>query len=204
MAASPAAYRTMDALALLEISSIARGYRVLDAMVKESPVTVVAANLVEPGKYLILFGGGVAEVDAAFRVGVDVAADTVVDRVFLPGVHPRVWTALAGETVRAEVDTIGIIEAASVAGVIEAADRSLKEANVVLVGLRIAPALGGKGFYVVDGQQYDVEAAIEAGTAVLAGRGTLVHAERIARPHPDFLAHLLRPAPFLINHPGGV
>jgi microcompartment protein CcmL/EutN len=186
----------MDALALLEIDSIARGYRVLDAMVKESPITVVAANLVEPGKYLILFGGGVAEVDAAYNIGLDVAADTVIDRVFLPGVHPRIWTALAGVRISQDIDTIGIIESSSVAGVIEAADRSLKEAHVALLGLRVAPALGGKGFYVVDGQQYDVEAAIEAGTAVLEGRGRLVRAERIARPHPDFLAHLLRPAPF--------
>ncbi|MDP2309739.1 MAG: BMC domain-containing protein [Pseudomonadota bacterium] len=186
----------MDALALLEIDSIARGYRVLDAMVKESPITVVTAALVEPGKYLILFGGGVAEVDAAYTIGVDVAGDTLLDRVFLPGVHPRLWTALAGLTLTGDIDTIGIIESRSVAGVIEAADRSVKEARVVLLGLRIAPALGGKGFYVVEGQQPDVEAALDAGTAVLSGRGKLVHAERIARPHPDFLAHLLRPAPF--------
>ena len=186
----------MDALALLEIDSIARGYRALDALVKESPVTIVAANLVEPGKFLLLFGGGVAEVDAAYAVGVAVAADSLLDHVFLPGVHPRIWTALAGTTIRRDVDTIGVIEAASVAGVIEAADRSIKEADVALLGLRISPGLGGKGFYVVDGQQYDVEAAIEAGTAVLSGRGKLVRAERIARPHPDFLAHLLRPAPF--------
>ncbi|MDP2314440.1 MAG: BMC domain-containing protein [Pseudomonadota bacterium] len=192
-----------DALSLLELDSIARGYRVLDAMVKESPITIVAANLVEPGKFLILFGGGVAEVDAAFKVGLAVAEETVLDSVFLPGVHPRIWTALAGETTRGDIDTIGVIEAASIAGVIEAADRSIKEANVALLGLRIAPALGGKGFYVVDGQQYDVEAAIEAGTAVLQGRGKLVRAERIARPHPDFLAHLLRPAPFMINQHGG-
>lgn len=186
----------MDALALLELDSIARGYRVLDAMVKESPVTVVNANLVEPGKYLILFGGGVAEVEASWKVGLDVAEDTVLDKVFLPGVHPRIWTAIAGEVIRREVDTVGVVEGASVAGVIEAADRSIKEADVTLLGLRLAPALGGKGYYVVDGQQYDVEAALESGSTVLTGRNKLVRVERIARPHPDFLTHLLRPAPF--------
>lgn len=196
MGASSEAHSLMDALALLELDSIARGYRVLDAMVKESPITVVQANLVEPGKYLILFGGGVAEVDCAWTIGVDVAGDTLVDKVLLPGVHPRIWTALAGQVVTTEVDTVGVIEAASVAGVIEAADRSIKEAAVTLLGLRISPGLGGKGYYVVDGQQYDVEAAIESGSDALNARGKLVRAERIARPHPDFLAHLLRPAPF--------
>lgn len=192
----------MDALALLEIDSIARGYRVLDAMVKESPVTIVAANLVEPGKYLILIGGGVAEVEAAYTMGVDVAGDTLVDTVFLPGVQPRIWTALAGDPARVpgkvprSIDTIGIVESMSIAGILEAADRSLKEARVELLGLRVAPALGGKAFYVVEGQQYDVDAAVDAGTSVLEARGKWVRAERIARPHADFLAHLLRPAPF--------
>jgi microcompartment protein CcmL/EutN len=185
-----------DALALLELDSIARGYRVLDVMVKESPITVVSANLVEPGKYLILFGGGVAEVDSAWTVGVDAAGDSLVDKVMLPGVHPWIWAALAGQVRKTDVDTIGVIEGLSVAGVIEAADKSVKEAAVTLLGLRIAPAMGGKGYYVVDGQQYDVEAAIEAGESVLRGRGKLLRAERIARPHADFLAHLLRPAPF--------
>ncbi len=186
----------MDALALLELDSIARGYRVLDAMVKESPISVVQANVVEPGKYLILFGGGVAEVDAAWRVGVEVAACALVDKVMLPGVHPRIWTALVGQVERRDADTIGVIEGASVAGVIEAADQSLKMADVALLGLRFAPAMGGKGYYVVDGTQDSVEAAIEVGTHALNARNKLVRAERIARPHPDFLAQILRPAPF--------
>ena len=186
----------MDALALLELDSIARGYRVLDAMVKEAPITVVNANLVEPGKYLMLFGGGVAEVEAAWKIGLETAADAVVDRVFLPGVHPRIWTALAGEVTRTEVDTIGVVEGTSVAGILEAADRSLKDAAITLLGLRVAPALGGKGYYVVDGAQFDVEAALDAGAAMLTARGRLLRTERIARPHPEFLAHLLRPAPF--------
>jgi microcompartment protein CcmL/EutN len=186
----------MDALALLELDSIARGYRVLDAMVKESPVAIVQANLVEPGKFLILFGGGVAEVDSALVVGVELAAEALLDRVFLPGVHPRVWTGIAGTVERGDIDTIGIIEAGSIAGTIEAADYSLKMADVRLLGLRISAGLGGKGYYVVDGQQYDVDAAIEAGTGALSARGKLVRAERIARPHPDFLTQILRPAPF--------
>lgn len=39
----------LESLALLELDSIARGYRVLDALVKEAPVTVKHANLLSPG-----------------------------------------------------------------------------------------------------------------------------------------------------------
>lgn len=186
----------MDCLALLELDSVARGYRTLDAMVKESPITVVHANLVEPGKFLILFGGGVAETEASFRIGVDLAAETVLDQVFLPLVDPRVWAGLRGVQAVDSPDTVGVIEGRSIAGVLEACDRSLKMADVGLCGLRVAVGLGGKAFYVVHGLQHDVEAAIEAGVGVLTARGSLHRAERIARPHPDFLAHVLPPAPF--------
>ena len=49
---------------------------------------------------------------------------------------------------------------------------------------------------MVWGPQYDVEAAIEAGSAVLTARNNLHRTERIARPHPEMVQWLLRPAPF--------
>ena len=186
----------MDALALLELDSVARGYRVLDALVKEAPVTVVQANLVEPGKFLILFGGGVGEVDSAYKVGREAAEGHLADEVRLPYVDPRVWTGLRGTESVTDPDCIGVIEGRSVAGVIEACDASLKMADVGLCGLRVVVGLGGKAFYVVHGPQHDVEAAIDAGAAVLTRRGKLLCTERIARPHPEFVTHVLRPAPF--------
>ncbi len=186
----------MDALALLELSSVARGYRTLDALVKESPVSIVEANLIEPGRFLILYGGGVAEVDAAHAVGRQVAAECLVDEVLLPGVDPRVWTGIAGVFDTGEFDTVGVIEGSSIAAVLEACDRAIKNASVSLTGLRVERGLGGKGFFVVDGEQFDVEAAVEVAVAVLTARSRLVRAEVIARPHPDFLVHVLRPAPF--------
>lgn len=194
----------MDALALLELDSIARGYRVLDAMVKESPVTIVEANLVEPGKYLILFGGGVAEVEAAYARGLEVGVECVLDKVLLPYVHPHVWDRLAGrERVDAAPDALGIVEGTSVAAVIEAGDRAVKMADVALNALRIAPALGGKGYFVVSGLQHDVEAAVAAGVEALSARGRLCRAETVPRAHPEFVAHVLRPAPFGAGQRGG-
>lgn len=187
----------LDALALLELDSIARGYRVLDAMVKESPIVVAEANLVEPGKYLILFGGGVAEVECAYARGLEVGADAVLDKVLLPGVHARVWACLGGdERCEAAPDTLGIVEGKGIAAVLEAGDRSVKSAEVELCALRVAPALGGKGYFVVSGLQHDVEAAVAAGVEALSARGKLVRAETVPRAHPEFVAHVLRPAPF--------
>lgn len=184
----------LDALALLEIRSIARGMRVLDALVKEAPITVVETNLVEPGKLLVLFGGGVAEVDSSFRVGKELSAEDLLDSVMIPFVDPRIWTGIAGTHAVGEPDTVGVVEGLSVAGVIEACDQSLKMADVQLCGLRLSPALGGKGYYVLHGLQHDVDEALQVGASVLDAR--LVRVERIGRPHPEFLQWLLRPAPF--------
>lgn len=194
----------LDALALLELGSIARGYRVLDAMVKESPIQVVHANLVEPGKFLILYGGGVAEVESAHTMGRAIGADDVLDHVLLPYVRPEVWRGIGGQVATGALDTVGIVEGSSVAGVLEAADRSLKEAEVTLCGLRLTPALGGKAYYVFEGLQADVEAGIAVGVAILEGRGRLVKAELIARPHPEFLGWVLTPAPFAALDRAGV
>ena len=75
-----------DALALLELDSVARGLRALDALIKQAPVQMLEANLIEPGRYLILFSGGVAEVEESFRMAREVGNESVVDKMLLPQV----------------------------------------------------------------------------------------------------------------------
>ncbi len=185
-----------DALALLELASVARGYRVLDWMVKQAPVTIIEANLVEPGKYLILFGGGVAETQASFDEGVQLAEGVLLDKLLLPLAHPRVWACLSGNEELRNPDCIGIVEGAAVSSVIEAADRSAKEADVYLAGLRVTGGLGGKAYYVVTGGQSAVEAAVRCGRELLGPRGRLVDTQVIPRAHAEFLPWVLRRTPF--------
>ena len=97
-----------DALALAELGSIARGHRVADAMLKRAPVNLVRADWVSPGKFLVLVDGGVAEVDEAYRVGLEVAGDRLLDRLFLPQAHLSLWPALAGEAKAGIIDALGM------------------------------------------------------------------------------------------------
>nr|MCU0234266.1 BMC domain-containing protein [Thermoanaerobaculales bacterium] len=78
------------AIALLELDSIAIGVRAGDAMVKRAPVEVTYAGTVHPGKYLVLVGGDVASVEEAYAAGLAAGAGALVDRIFLPAVHPEV------------------------------------------------------------------------------------------------------------------
>ena len=187
------------ALALVELNSIARGYRVLDALVKKSPVEILEANLVEPGVFLILFAGAVAEVEEAHTEALAVAADTLMEEVFITGVHEGLLDGLTATLDAADPDTIGVVEGMRVAPTLEACDRALKDARVSLLGFRLAGGLGGKAFYVLHGLQHDVEAAAERSREILQDRGALAKVEIIARPHPDFLPFLLRKAPFSLE-----
>jgi microcompartment protein CcmL/EutN len=175
---------TSEALALIELSSIARGHRVADAMLKRAPVGLLRADWVSPGKFLVLVDGDVAAVDEAYRAGLEVAADRVVDRLFLPQAHGSLWSALAGEPSAAAVDSLGIVETTTVAATLLAADAAAKAAAVRLIELQLARGIGGKGFFTVTGPLAEVEAAVEAAVAIL--EAAQVHAtEIIAAPHVD-------------------
>ncbi len=191
-----------EALALIEIDSVARGLAALDALVKKAPVEILEANLIEPGRFLLLFVGGVAEVEESYQEALYRAEDGVVDRLILPRAHEAILAGLRGKTVlhgADALDTLGVIEGRRVAGTLEACDRSLKDADVTLAGVRVAGGLGGRAYYVVFGAQHDVEAAIDAGKSVLETRQTLHRVERIARPHADMVRWLLRPPPFKVE-----
>ncbi len=191
----------IEALALIELDSVARGLRCVDDLVKRAPVTVHEANLVEPGKFIILFSGYVGEVTEAYSAACERGEERIVERMLLPMVHAGLVAGLKGKVEVKEPDTVGVVEGRHLAGVIEACDRSLKEADVALCGLRLHGGLGGRAYYVVHGRQHDVEAALEAGEEVLGRRGTLHEVQCVANPHAEFLEWLLRPAPFT---PGGL
>jgi microcompartment protein CcmL/EutN len=155
------------ALALLEFSSIAAGVLSADAMVKRATLAVVHAGTVQPGRFLILIGGEVAEVQESLKAGLETAPDALTDRIFLPHVHPEVVRALsAGRSLKRD-DALGIVETYTVPAAIHAADSGVKGAEVTLIEIRLADGLGGKGIVLFSGKVSDVEAALEITSSVL-------------------------------------
>jgi microcompartment protein CcmL/EutN len=183
--------RTGPALGLVEVASVARGMVVADAMVKRALVTLVQAHPVTPGKFVVVVGGGEEEVEQSMEVGLEVAADTVVDRLYLPKADPQLAPAMSGEVQisAAEVGSLGIVETFSVAASVLAADRSVKAAEVRLVQMRLARGLGGKAFYTLSGELHQLEAAVAAGRTIIHD-GMLLTTEIIARPHPDLVQEI--------------
>ena len=173
------------ALALLEFSSIAAGIQAADAMVKRAPIDVIRAGTVQPGKYLVLVGGQVADVEESLAAGREVGGAAVVDLVYLPQVHPEVVGAIVGGRVPQVTDALGVVETTTVAAAIHAADAGIKGAEVRLVQVRLADGLGGKGIVLFSGLVADVEAAVEIGVGVLERPDLLVRQVVIPQLHPE-------------------
>lgn len=176
------------ALALLELDSIAVGIEAGDAMAKRSPIDVIYAGTVQPGRYLVLVGGAVADVEEAVEAGRAVGAASLLDVVLLAGIHPAVVAAVRGARVRGSGEALGVIETQTVASIIDAADAGVKAADVRLLELRLADGLGGKGYLLFDGAVGDVEAAVEAGVA--KAHGARVTHRVIARLHAEMRENL--------------
>ena len=188
-----------DALALLEMDSVAGGLSALDTLVKHAAVRVLEANLVEPGKFLILFEGGVAEVEACHTVVLEKYRHEIISEMMLPMVHEALLAGLRGVMSYDKPDTLGVVEGSDVATTLRAADRSLKDASIRLCGIRVCLGLAGRAYFVVSGLQHDVEAGVAVGCDVLNADGRLHRSEVIARPHDEMVAWLLRPAPFQLG-----
>lgn len=161
----PSPHPLQPALALVELASIAVGIEVGDAMVKRAPVDVLHAGTIHPGKYLVLVAGAVGDVEEAFAAGCEVGAPSLVDTVFLPNVHRQVVAAIRGVRRTGTGDALGIVETATVAATIEAADAGVKGAAVELLEVHLGDGLGGKGYLLFDGTVSAVEAAVAVAVA---------------------------------------
>ena len=177
------------ALALIEFDSIAAGIQAGDAMAKKAPIARIVAGTVQPGHYLVLISGEVADVDESLKAGRDLGGASVVDTVFLPHVHPAVVTAIAGGRDVRSGASLGVIETATVPAAIRSADAGVKGAQVALLEIRLADGLHGKGLTLFTGDVSDVEAAIEIGLGVIEP-GNVIRQVVIAQLHPEMNANI--------------
>ena len=172
----------MNAIGVVELISIARGYAAADAMLKAANVQLHAAKPICPGKYAILVYGGVADVQSSVEAGVSAGGQFVVDQLVIANVHPSVWPAVMGVLPPPSLQALGVIETYSIASTVLSADAAVKAASVELVEVRLALGLGGKAFTTVTGEVSDVAAAVES-AAVLAGAGGML-VESVVIPAP--------------------
>ncbi len=177
----------------IELSSLGLGYRIEDDMLKAASVELLIARTICSGKYFIVVGGSVSDVETAVEAGLAGAGEAIIDHLVLPNVHPTVFPAL-GQSIALgpeEIGALGVIETFSGVSVLAAADAAAKAARITLFRIHVAMALGGKGLCLMTGLVGDVRAGVQAAAAEVRERGLLVSEIVIPRPSRELFGDYL-------------
>jgi len=185
-----------NAVGIIELGSIYKGYEVEDAILKAAGVEKVIARTICSGKFFIVVRGSVADVETAVAVAGEVGGFAVVNLATIPNVDPRVFPAIAGCTVLEpqlgkKVGALLIMETFSVVSAIKAADIAVKEAELDIIRVHVAMAVGGKGFVVLTGDIGALESAVKPAIEYCRQEGMLAGYAIIRNPHEDVLRELL-------------
>jgi microcompartment protein CcmL/EutN len=180
-----------NSLGLIELTSIAAGYQACDAMLKAADVELVLSRSICSGKYMVMVRGDVAAVEAAVSAGISRGNFSIIDSFVIPNLHESIFPAISGVTKVEALEALGIVESFSVASLIEGADAAVKTANVELIEIRLAMALGGKAFVTLTGGVAAVQSAVEAGAQVVGQKGMLVNKVVIPHPRPELLNEMI-------------
>ncbi len=184
---------TAKSIGVLELSSVGVGYLMEDTMLKAASVDLLIARTICSGKYLIVIGGRVSDVQAAIDAGLAGTDDSIIDHLMLPNVHESVFPALGQSVVLSpdEAGALGVLETFSGTSALAAADAAAKAARITLFRIHVAMALGGKGLVLMTGTVADVRAGMQAAADEVRKRGLLVSEIVIPRPQPELLSEYL-------------
>jgi microcompartment protein CcmL/EutN len=180
-----------NSIGLIELSSIAAGYLVVDSMLKAADVELLLARSICSGKYMTMVRGNVGEVTSSVHAGCHSGRGFVIDTFIIPNVHESIFPAIYGSAKVDHLESLGILESFSVASLIEAADAAAKTAAVQLMEIRLAMALGGKAFVTMTGSVAAVQAAVAAGASVLGEKGLLVNKVVIPAPRRELISEMV-------------
>ena len=181
-----------NSIGLIELTSIAAGFQACDAMLKAADVELLLSRSICSGKYMVMVKGEVGAVQASVSAGISQGNFSIIDSFVIPNLHESVFPAIAGGTKVETLNALGIVESFSVAALIEGADAAVKSANVELIEIRLAMAMGGKAFVTIDrGRGRQVQSAVEAGAQVVGQKGMLVNKVVIPSPRPELLNEMI-------------
>ena len=180
-----------NSIGLIELTSIAAGFQAADAMLKASDVDLLLSRSICSGKYMVMVRGEVGAVQAAVASGNTAGSFSVIDCFTIANLHESVFPAIAGSVKVERLNALGILESFSVASLIEGADAAAKAADVELIEVRLAMALGGKAFVTMTGNVAAVQAAVDAGAQVVGQKGMLVNKVVIPHPRPELLTEMI-------------
>ena len=182
-----------NAIGIIELSSIYKGFEVQDIVLKATKVEKLVARTICSGKYIIIVRGEIADVETCIRRAKESGGFAIINAIMVSNVDEKVFPALVGATTldSPEVDGMAVLETFSVASAIKAADFAVKEAEITLLRIHIAMAVGGKGFIVLTGNIDALKSALVPAVEYVKEEGLLAGYTLITHPHKDLLRDLI-------------
>lgn len=177
----------MKALGMVELNSIAQGVAVADVMLKASNVSIIKAQPVCCGKYIVIVSGNIGDVKSAVETGSERGGMYVIDHIMIPKVHEDVMPAITGCVDLDGVEALGIVECFSLSQALVSADQAAKAADVKLMEIRLGVGLGGKAFALMTGTIDAVTAAVRAAETVRDDETMILNTAVIASPDPSLV-----------------
>ena len=177
----------MEALGMIECQNIPKGIEAADAMLKTAAVSLLTAQAVCAGKYIVLISGDVAAVMASVDAGKTVCGAGLIDSLVLPSVHPQVLAATVACSDVPKPSALGILESFSLCVSIKMADAAVKAADISLIEIRLGRGLGGKAFVVFTGDVSACEAAVRAAENAEGVGGMISQSVVIPSPNMDLV-----------------
>ncbi len=171
------------AIGIVEYKTVSAGVVAADAMVKTSDISVIEAQTVCPGKYVIIITGDLSAVDAAVNTARVQHGSQLISSFVLGNPHESIFPAIYGATEIEEVSALGVLETYDAASMVVAADEAAKTAIVDLVEIRLARGMCGKSYMMITGEIAAVQAAIERAKQTVGQEGMYLDSSVIA--HPD-------------------
>lgn len=182
-----------NSLALIEFSKIAVGIETADQMLKTAAVEIIHSKFICPGKYSVLISGNVSAVETALNSGLKIAKNkkALVNSFLIANIDQQVKDLLLKkQSPKIQIDSLGILEYINISSTIKAADIAVKSAEVNLLKLKLAMAIGGKGFLIFSGENEACKQALDAVENNL-GNQYLISKSLISSPEKKLIDKIL-------------
>ena len=170
------------ALGLVEYWTVAAGLRAADTIAKTAAVRLLRAQIICPGRYVLLFNGEIAAVRAVLDAAREKHPERLADSFLLGSPHPGVLAALDGVKPSAHRAALGVVETATAASAIVAADAAAKAAGVDILELRIEREVANKAYVLLTGSVAEVQEAVAHAARFVQENGLLLDSAVLPRP----------------------
>lgn len=180
----------IDAIGIIELNSIAKGYEVADKISKASFVELVMCKTTCPGKFLIIVSGDVSSVNTSIETSKEISGKSEVASFVINNPHEDILKNINRRIINKEnINSIGVVEHSSIASSMRVLDKALKSADVELIKFIPGNLIGGRSYFIISGELSSIKESIENSLNEI-GKDRLINFSIISAPSIELIQTL--------------